>query len=1021
MHAAKHALNRSPGLVLLVAAAPLLLAQRGGFLSGQVRDKSGLPVRGAEVRIQSESTGARQQTNCDAQGHYVSSELAVGDYKIAVRSNGFRTASRTGITVKALHNRIADFIVELLPLTQEVTVQSTVDDSDPAANGLAVSRESSLMTLPLNGRDLHAFYSLMPGASVTPASSSDGGQFTVNGQRPNTNVFRIDGVSGNTGLGLSATPGTFMGATLPGMTVIGSTESLVTKDEIQRVDMRSSDFAPEYGGRPGALVLVETRSGSNDFHATAFGYLRPQMLDSRDWFAQRYDTPLAPASLDGYGGSVGGAVWPDHTFFFAAVEQVNVNDSALQIMPSPSATARQAAPANYAPFLNVFPLPSGPALNANEGIATVALKKQANVESYSARLDQALGEKARLFARFADVPSASTTQQLITTDAQFAWKSLTVGSTIEWKGFIHDLRFNYSFVRATSSWPSSPAQTAAANSIQNTNQFFGGSNAVTAVSIEGVGQIVSGYGDHSEQKQFEGSYIAAKQFDRHEFRAGLDFIELLPRTLDAAFGVPTFSIVSQSVGALIAADPLGFTYSGGRYIGASGHIPIGSLFLQDTFKFSDRLSLLYGIRWEITHPSDSAYTTALTAGVWNGPGSAVNMTQDIYNINHINWPMRYGQIAPRLGAAYHFSRPDVVIRIGAGLFYDDALGSLIYPVNLSPLSWAFVPDELGTTPTTIFGGPASAPLALVLPRVWEWRASAEKAVGAKSTASISYVGSAGRRLLREQSVLGPDNQTLAGFAFSSTGTSDYDAMEAQYRGEITSRLGILTAYTWGHSIDTGSQESAIFWTGPGYSNAANRGSSSFDMRQNFTASATYALPNWRSRGLQWWSGWSLSSTLTAHTGFPFDVTTVDRSIGIGFANTGRPDLVAGVPRWIEDSSVPGGRELNPAAFQIPTGQTNGTLGRDVLTGFGMFQIDASLSRQFRLHGSSVMELNATAYNLFNRASFSNPVGYLGSALFGQSTSMQSLMLGSGGPNSGLTPMFQQGSPRTFELGLKINF
>jgi hypothetical protein len=128
-----------------------------------------------------------------------------------------------------------------------------------------------------------------------------------------------------------------------------------------------------------------------------------------------------------------------------------------------------------------------------------------------------------------------------------------------------------------------------------------------------------------------------------------------------------------------------------------------------------------------------------------------------------------------------------------------------------------------------------------------------------------------------------------------------------------------------------------------------------------------------------------------------------------------------VPLWIENSSVPGGREVNPAAFQIPTGQTNGTLGRDVLTGCGTFQIDASLRRQFRLHGSSVMEVNASAYNLFNRASFSNPVGYLGSALFGQSTSMQSLMLGSGGPNSGLTPMFQQGSPRTVELGLKISF
>ncbi len=193
------------------------------------------------------------------------------------------------------------------------------------------------------------------------------------------------------------------------------------------------------------------------------------------------------------------------------------------------------------------------------------------------------------------------------------------------------------------------------------------------------------------------------------------------------------------------------------------------------------------------------------------------------------------------------------------------------------------------------GHPVPVPPALFLPSVWQSRVSAEKSVGGRSTASLSYVGSAGRRLLREQTLLAPDNRTLDGFAFSVTGSSDFEALEAQYRGQITSRLGMLATHTWGHSLDNGSQDSAIFWSGPGYSNAANRGSSSFDMRQNVTASPKYALPDWHTPWLPWWSGWSLSSTLTAHTGFPLDVTTVDRSIGVGFANTGRPDLIAGVP------------------------------------------------------------------------------------------------------------------------------
>jgi hypothetical protein len=1022
LHAGKHALNKLPLLLLLVASAPLLLAQHGGFLSGQVRDRSGLPVPGAEVHIQSESTGARQQTTCDGQGRYVSSELAAGDYKVTVRSKSFRTASRTGIAVRSGQTQVADFVIELLPLTQEVTVQSTRDDSDPTANGLAVTRESSLTTLPMNGRDLHALYSLVPGAAVTPAASSDGGQFTVAGQRPNTNTFRIDGVSGNTGLGLSAVPGTFTGATLPGMTVIGSTQSLVSKEEIQRVDMRSSDFAPEYASRPGASVLVETRSGSDDFHGSAFAYARPRSLDSRDWFAQKYDPALAPASLNGYGASVGGALWPGHTFFFAAFEHENVNDSAMQIMPSPSVGARQSAPANYAPLLNVFPLPLGPVINPNEGIAAVPLRKQATVADYSIRLDQALSDKAHAFARFSDVPSSSTTFQLDTTDAQFAWKSATAGVTLEWAGLIHDLRFNYSFVHATSSWPATTEAQASAISALSSGGYYVPGNYVTAMSIAGVGQVISGYGDNSLQRQYEGTYNVTKQLRTHDLRAGLDFVELLPRTLDEASGIPTLSVIGQNVAAMVAGNPLDLTFSGGKQAGVSGHIPIGSVFLQDTYKISADLTLLYGLRWEITHPSDSAYSTGFSVGQWNGPGTTPSNVLSIEHINnHINWPMRYSQIAPRFGLAYHWNRPRIVLRAGAGLFYDDALGSLIDPVNLSPLSWSFMPGALGTT--SVSEGSEVVPLAptLFLPQVWEWRVSAEKAVGSKSTASLSYAGSAARKLLREQTLLAPDTQILQGFAFSSTGSSDFEALEAQFRGQLTSGLAVLAGYTWGHSIDTGSQDSAIFWTGPGYSDAANRGSSSFDLRHNLTASATYVLPDSRKDLSRLWSGWNLSSTLIAHTGFPFDVTTVDRSIGLGFANTARPNLVYGVPLWIPNSAMPGGRELNPAAFQMPSGQGNGTLGRNVLTGFGTFQIDASVRREFRLFGSSVLEVNASAYNVFNHASFSNPVGYLGSALFGRSVSMQSLMLGSGGPNNGLTPIFQQGGPRTVEMGIRFTF
>jgi hypothetical protein len=112
--------------------------------------------------------------------------------------------------------------------------------------------------------------------------------------------------------------------------------------------------------------------------------------------------------------------------------------------------------------------------------------------------------------------------------------------------------------------------------------------------------------------------------------------------------------------------------------------------------------------------------------------------------------------------------------------------------------------------------------------------------------------------------------------------------------------------------------------------------------------------------------------------------------------------------------------LNPAAFQTPAAGSNGTLGRNVLTGPGLLQLDASLRRQRLYRGSSV-EAIASAFNLPNHPAFSNPVGYLGSALFGQSNSMTNLMLGSGSPTTGLMPLFQSGGPRTIELSLRFSF
>ena len=135
----------------------------------------------------------------------------------------------------------------------------------------------------------------------------------------------------------------------------------------------------------------------------------------------------------------------------------------------------------------------------------------------------------------------------------------------------------------------------------------------------------------------------------------------------------------------------------------------------------------------------------------------------------------------------------------------------------------------------------------------------------------------------------------------------------------------------------------------------------------------------------------------------------------------RPDLVSGVPLWIADPNVAGGKRINPAAFSTPTGPVQGDLGRNALRGFGATQVDLTLRRQFKLRERLSLQARADLFNIFNHPNFGRPINYLTSPLFGQSTQMLGASLGSGGQNGGLNPLYQIGGPRSAQLALKLLF
>jgi hypothetical protein len=1008
---------------LLCAA---LWAGDGSAVEGLVRDVRGRLMAGAEVRVQSESTGARWKCSTDDEGHFAFSALPPGLYKVTVRSPGFRTVTRGDARLAAGSTLALEFTLELLALHEVITVVSARDDIDPSAgDSLLLSRSSPGAALPVNGSDLRASFDLLPGVVITPAQVSDAGQFTTNGQRPNQSEYRLDGVSANTGVGGSGLPGSFPGASLPGMNLLGTTESLATPETTQSVELQTSAFAPEFGERPGAKVFVSTRSGANELRGEFFAQWRGSHLQTHDWFANSLG--LADLDRPNYhrlGGVLSGALRRNRTFFFAGGESAALNSTGVQLVLVPSAAARAATPTALGNMLNTFPLPVGTDFGDGTAVGNGQLARTASLENYSLRLDHTLNAAATFFLRIADSPSSASSNNMFydVSSGRLHWSSLTAGATTRMGGWIHESRFNFSRSRLSTHlsdmW--APAFSLAGfTAFQASMHALGNPDAgatMQGLSVAGLGQFIGGAIGNPRQDQWEVRHAAGRIFGRHNLRLGMDYIRLSAMRHNSS---ATLLGVVSSLDDLLAGGPVALTYLSTPRAAAPTHI--GSLFVQDTIRLNDRLSLLYGLGWELTPPTPLIYTSMLT-GRWPTDIGALST-----NLNGAAaWPMRYGQVAPRFGLAWRPPAAGLVLRAGAGLFHDTALGASLNPVNGAPFnSWLLSSGVIGST-----GGGAGSigswPKAdsepevvrflagnsppLQLPVSAEWRAGLERDFGRQGVAAITYTGSAGAHLLGSQAYVSPVTNVLKHRLMVTEASSRYHALQARYSGTVTPHFYVTASYSWAHSIDTGSQDSAVFLIHPGYRLDESRASSSFDVRHALTGAFSYHL-----------AGWTLSSIVRARGGFPVDLYTGEPALGQSFYNVGHPNVVAGVPVWLADGTIGGGRRLNPAAFSVPADGAQGTLGRNAIRGRGLAQWDASLRREFTVYRGIRVEAVVSLYNVLNHPAFADPLPYLSSPLFGLPTSMQNLMLGSGTPNTGLPALFQSGGARSAELSFRVMF
>jgi len=292
--------------------SPLMYGQGTGSFSGTVVDKSGLSVSGASVTATSAATGLARAGKTDEAGHYLISLLPVGNYAVRVESSGFQTAEAKNLTLQVDEALELNFTLAPANVTTTVDVSATAvaaETSNPSLGQVITSQEVS--QLPLNGRNFVQLATLTAGATAetnpnsffTSAASSEvaaRGSFSlsVGGSRPNSTDWLLDNVDNNE-------------LTAGGIAIFSSI------DAIQEFKVLTYTYSAEFGTRAGPTVLVTTKSGTNAFHGSLFEFFRNTALDAKSYFA----TQAEKFNLNQFGGSIGGPVRKNRTFFFVDGEQ----------------------------------------------------------------------------------------------------------------------------------------------------------------------------------------------------------------------------------------------------------------------------------------------------------------------------------------------------------------------------------------------------------------------------------------------------------------------------------------------------------------------------------------------------------------------------------------------------------------------------------------------------------------------------------------------------------------------------
>jgi hypothetical protein len=697
-------------------------------------------------------------------------------------------------------------------------------------------------------------------------------------------------------------------------------------------------------------------------------------------------------------------------------------------------------------LVDLFPVSNNPDLGNGTAQFTASYSDPGTLDAYGIRIDHTFSSKLTMFGRYSDTPSRVSTRNGYGAMSSYGpqiqhMRTATLGLTALITPHItNEIRANYSNSRAGSVFVTDNfggANPPSLSSLFQTLSYPAGlspQNAEFALRLTSASaQVWSGDNAINEQRQVNFVDTVSLVTGAHQIKTGVDYRRLDPiagprNYLQMIFfsgvlgGAGTMQSGLAQMVSIVAPQP------------SFALVKNFSFFAQDTWKASPRFTLTYGLRWDVNPAFTSKDPTHPFYTVLGADNPA---TMTLAPVGTPMYATTWGNVAPRLGVAYRLRQQvgwDTVLRAGFGEFYDigDSYLAGSYAMgwpftssrNFSNVAVPLTPDQAAPAPIStsypIQGNMSVADPNLKLARTWETNVAVEQSLGAGQTLSMTYVGAIGRDEIYSYSMSGPNaNFPLSVSVDTNKGTSDYHALQTKFQSRLSHNVQALAQYTWSHSIDTGS--SSLVGNPPTVAPTANidRGDSDFDIRHSFSGAVIYDVPSPAPRWAQAiFGGWSMNTLFTARTAPPVNLSAAS-VVAAGYSYSPRPNVVPGQPLYLYGAQYPGGMIYNKAAFVSPPTGQQGDLGRNVLRGFGAWQINYSVRRQFRVTERLKLEFSAEFFNILNHPNFGQPTSSITSALFGQSTAPLATSMQGG--MAGVNPLYQFGGPRSIQFVGRITF